>query len=38
VESSCECGNESPGSIKCWENGFTTGGVSSSVSSIELAS
>jgi hypothetical protein len=32
VESSCECGNEPPGFIKCLEvlSGCTTGGVSSS--------
>jgi hypothetical protein len=31
VESSCECGNEPSGSIKCWElpNGCTTCGLSS---------
>jgi hypothetical protein len=32
MESSCECGNEPSGSVKCWEtmSGFTTGGLSSS--------
>jgi hypothetical protein len=40
VESSCECGNEPSGSIKFWElsNGFTTGGLSVVLSSIELVS
>jgi hypothetical protein len=32
MESSCECGTEPLGSIKCWKlsNGYTTGGLSSS--------
>jgi hypothetical protein len=40
VKSSCECGNELSDSIKCWEtmSGFTTGGLSVALSSIELVS
>jgi hypothetical protein len=32
VGTSCECGNEPPGSIKCQKllSGYTTGGISSS--------
>jgi hypothetical protein len=39
MESSCECGNKSVGSIKCWElsSGYTTGGLSSSAQHHRLS-